>query len=181
MKLLDTIPVPADWEEQLQNILLQCSDSDKSGQVYICSPCRGATWTETKRNIFAARFYMYFAWLQTSNASLAPHAYLPLFLHDSIPKERKKALWIGRILLTICNELYVCGNRITEGMRGEIRDAARLELPIIAFNPDLLNEAIEIASESRGAPYPIHFTFDAKYANLSLSPEELFEEALGDA
>jgi hypothetical protein len=51
---------------------------------------------------------------------IAPHTVFTQFLDDTIPDQRRLGLEMGLELLRHCEELWVCGNVISEGMRGEI-------------------------------------------------------------
>jgi hypothetical protein len=96
--------------------------------VYICSPFRG----DEKTNIRKARRYCRFAYEQ-GYIPIAPHLYFPQFLFDSEPKERADALAWGLQILKACRELWVFGDRISEGMKAEIEEAIRLGLRIRHF------------------------------------------------
>jgi hypothetical protein len=65
------------------------------------------------------------------------------YLNENDPKERDEALKLGLSLLTKCDELWVAGDRISEGMRGEIRAAVRLEKPV--YSMGLSQEKIQAA------------------------------------
>ena len=56
---------------------------------------------------------------------IAPHLLFPQFLNDSDPKERELGLSFGNALLGICSEIWVFGERISDGMAAEIRCARR--------------------------------------------------------
>ena len=105
--------------------------------AYICSPLRGKTAEETYQNMLAARYYMLSAYRLTGDPAVAPHAYLPIVLDDTIPEEREYGLLAGKKLLYRCKKLYVCGDRISEGMKGEILEAAVLGRPIVTFSKDM--------------------------------------------
>ena len=83
--------------------------------IYICSPFRG----DTAANTEAAQRYCRSAYEQNC-IPVAPHLYLPQFLNDDEPKERDLALRIGLRLIDYCSEVWVHGDRISDGMRGEI-------------------------------------------------------------
>lgn len=59
---------------------------------------------------------------------ITPHLYLPLFISEE--NERELAIRTGLRLMDVCSELWVCGDRISEGMRREIARAAEAGLPI---------------------------------------------------
>lgn len=63
--------------------------------------------------------------------AVAPHAYLPYLLDDSNPEERALALSFGASLLALCDRLVIYGDRISSGMKEEIRRARELGIPIL--------------------------------------------------
>ncbi|MDR0819537.1 MAG: hypothetical protein LBN43_08215 [Oscillospiraceae bacterium] len=56
-----------------------------------------------------------------------------IYLDENEPEERKQALKLGLGLLSKCDELWVAGDRISEGMRGEIRAAVRMNIPVMSM------------------------------------------------
>lgn len=93
--------------------------------VYIASPYAG----EIERNIEAAKSYCRFA-LREGCDFIAPHLLYPQILNDADPAERQAGIRIGLRLLAFADELWVCGHRISEGMKIEIEEAKRLGIPI---------------------------------------------------
>lgn len=61
---------------------------------------------------------------------LAPHTIFTQFLDDQISEERAQGIQLGLELLKHCTELYVFGDRVTEGMLSEMEEAKRLGIPI---------------------------------------------------
>ena len=59
--------------------------------------------------------------------------YLPRFMDDDIPAERELALSFGIRLLCGCRELWVFGEIISEGMKGEIEESKRRGITIRYF------------------------------------------------
>lgn len=97
--------------------------------VYICSPLRG----DVGRNIRKANGYCRFA-ATKSVVPIAPHAMFTGFLDDTIPEEREIGLAMGLELLKHCSELWVFGNRMSEGMKAEIKVAEEMNIPIKYFD-----------------------------------------------
>lgn len=97
--------------------------------VYICSPLRG----DVERNIRKANGYCLFAAKQAA-VPIAPHVMFTGFLDDGIPEERCLGMSMGLELLRLCEEVWVFGERLSEGMQAEIRVADQLNLTIIYFN-----------------------------------------------
>lgn len=97
--------------------------------VYICSPLRG----DIETNIQRANRYCRFAAKQET-VPLAPHTIFTQFLDDDIRDEREAGIYLGMQLLQRCEELWVFGNRITEGMAKEIEAALNQRKPILYYN-----------------------------------------------
>ena len=86
--------------------------------VYICSPFAG----DTEKNVEAAKRYSRYA-VDAGYIPIAPHLLFPQFLDDTNPKERELGLLFGNALLSKCAEMWVFGDRISEGMDAEIKRA----------------------------------------------------------
>ena len=114
---------------------------------YICSPLRGETPKETYHNMLAARYYMVRAAELPIDPAIAPHAYMPLILDDTIQAEREAGLEAGLMLLRRCKRLLVCGNRISKGMKNEILTAASLQIPIWTFRWDMSHWVAKLLAE----------------------------------
>ena len=97
--------------------------------VYICSPLSG----DIEGNMERARRFSRFA-LEHGQIPLAPHLLYPQFMDDGDPEERRLALFIGKVLLGKCSELWVLGDRISEGMKAEIEVAKMRRQPVRFFN-----------------------------------------------
>lgn len=57
---------------------------------------------------------------------IAPHLLFPQFMNDENPEERKLALDMNMVILERCDEVWVFGYKITEGMEQEIKQAKKL-------------------------------------------------------
>jgi hypothetical protein len=97
--------------------------------VYICSPLRG----DVERNIRKANGYCRFA-VSQSVVPLAPHAIFTGFLDDNIAEERQTGLILGLEILKRCDEVWVIGDRISDGMQSEIMAAQQLNIAIKYFD-----------------------------------------------
>lgn len=86
--------------------------------VYISSPYRG----DVERNTGNARRFSRLA-VDMGYIPYAPHLLHPQYMNDSDEKEREKGLYMGLVMIDKCKELWVFGDTITEGMRGEIERA----------------------------------------------------------
>jgi hypothetical protein len=108
--------------------------------VYICSPLRGNITVNIKK---ATTYCAYAA--QQGVIPLAPHTMFTRFLDDTIPDQRAKGLAMGIELLKRCDEMWVCGDSISQGMGNEIEFAKQLSIPIKSlserfFTQDMSNQ-----------------------------------------
>lgn len=99
--------------------------------VYICSPYSG----DTVANVESACRYSRFA-ADQGFIPLAPHLLFTRFLNDSVRTERELGLLFGKALMGICRELWVFGERISDGMLGEMERAKRKGYRIRYFSND---------------------------------------------
>lgn len=84
-------------------------------KVYVCAPLGG----NVESNLKKVRTYTEYA-LRCGTAPVVPHFYA-LCLDDHIPKEREIGMKAGLSLLWFCDELWIFGEEITEGMKSEIQ------------------------------------------------------------
>lgn len=97
--------------------------------VYICSPYRG----DTEKNAEKARKYSRFA-IESNAIPMTPHLLYPQFMDDSNPEERYLATHtINYVLVGKCQEMWVFGDYISEGMACEIALAERRRMKIRYF------------------------------------------------
>lgn len=101
--------------------------------VYICSPYAG----DVERNTEKAKQYSRFAVFERDAIAFAPHLLLPLYLSDDDPEERELALFMDIVFLGKCNELWVFGEIITNGMQHEIEKAKKRRMKIRYFTEDM--------------------------------------------
>lgn len=94
--------------------------------VYIASPYAGNIEHNTK---MAIEYYRYAA--SNGVCPIAPHLLIPRFFEENNPAEREQAIKMGLRLLASCDALWAFGHRISEGMRSEIAEAEKLDIPII--------------------------------------------------
>ncbi|WKY46029.1 DUF4406 domain-containing protein [Eubacteriaceae bacterium ES2] len=100
--------------------------------VYICSPYAG----NTTKNAMNARKYSRFAF-EHNTIPLATHLLFPQFMDDENPTEREAALHFNYVLLGKCEELWVFGDIISNGMSREIGIAKKRRQKIRYFSEDL--------------------------------------------
>ena len=99
--------------------------------VFICSPFANDIEGNTERT----RKYCIFA-VEQQAIPLAPHLLYPQFMDEHDPNSRKLGLFFGQVLLGKCQELWVFGDTVSEGMSYEIRKAQKHNMPIRHFNED---------------------------------------------
>ena len=107
----------------------------KAKKIFVCSPFRGIADTEEKakanyqHNIALAKAVCRYI---TGKGAVpyCPHLYFPRFLIDSNPDERQTGMTMGLTWLAQCDELWVIGRHITEGMGREIAKAEEWGIPV---------------------------------------------------
>lgn len=95
--------------------------------VYICSPLKGDLVVNMAKAVGYAKSAS-----EESVIPLAPHTIFTQFLNDLIPEERERGLKLGVDLLKRCDEIWVYGNKLSEGMKNEIVLAYGEGKPVIA-------------------------------------------------
>lgn len=98
--------------------------------VYVCSPYSG----DIKRNTANARIYSRFAVVKHT-IPFAPHLSLPQYISEE--HERGLAMFMNKVFLSKCDELWVFGIKVTEGMIEEIKQAEKMRKKIRYFTEDL--------------------------------------------
>ena len=83
----------------------------------------------------ALQAYCRFA-VQKNCVPIATHLLFPQFMDDTDPAQRQQALFMSRLLLTKCNEVWVFGETISQGMASEIRKAESRNKTIRYFTKD---------------------------------------------
>ena len=97
--------------------------------VYIASPFAGDEGRNTENAIRYCRFAV-----DSGAIPWAPHLFLPRFMSE--PEERDEAMFMDMVFLGKCEQLWVFGNRITDGMAVEIRKARKRGIPVRYFTDD---------------------------------------------
>ena len=101
-------------------------------RVYICSPLKG----NVEKNMKRAEIYCRFAF-DSGFVPVCPHIYYPRFLDDTDKGERAAGMRYGLEAMWQCRQLWVFGERISDGMRQEIELARQLKIPIRYFDSDM--------------------------------------------
>ena len=97
--------------------------------VYIASPFAG----DMERNLERARGYCRLA-VSKGCIPLAPHLLYPQFMDDETSETRELGIFFALVLLGKCDEIWVFGERISEGMSREIAKAERRGISIRYWN-----------------------------------------------
>lgn len=100
--------------------------------VYICSPYSG----NIAGNVENARRYSRFAFEQ-GYIPIAPHLLFTQFLDDTNPKERELGMHFGNVMMSLCREVWVFGDSVSDGMESEIKRARWKNYRLRYFNGDL--------------------------------------------
>ena len=100
--------------------------------VYICSPYSGDVTGNMERACKYSRFAV-----DEGFVPITPHLYLPLFISEET--ERDLATSVGLHLMDACSELWVCGDRISDGMRREIAYAVEAGILIRHVKEEEIN------------------------------------------
>ena len=98
--------------------------------TYVCSPLSAPSRAERLANAAKATTYMIWAEKEFGGRAVAPHAYLPYLLDDSVPEQRALALDFGLKLLGMCSRLVAFGDRLSAGMKKEIEAAHEKGIPV---------------------------------------------------
>lgn len=146
-------------------------------RAYVCSPFSADTREQTEQNMRVARAYMFYANKKMNMNAGAPHAYLPLLLCDEIPSERALALRFGLELLEQSDVMLVCGNRLSNGMRGEIAKATMLRTPIIVFDEKLYLEVQKLVTQNNGNKKSVKLDRD-NFPMAFTNPESYLEKVV---
>ncbi len=91
-------------------------------KVYICAPLGG----DVESNLERVKRYTRYA-LMCGTAPVVPHFYA-LCLNDNDQTEREIGLAAGLGMLWFCDELWVFGQNITEGMKQELQFCKHLNI-----------------------------------------------------
>lgn len=98
-------------------------------KVYVISKYRG----NTEENIRVAR-YAGDIIIDCDNIPVIPHLYFPQFLNDDVPEERVKAINLGVELMKGCDQIWIVGTEISNGMEYEIEAAKKLRIPVRLYD-----------------------------------------------
>ena len=105
-------------------------------KVYICAPLGG----NVAENHEKVKTYAKYA-LMCGTAPVVPHFYA-LCLDDSNQTEREIGLAAGLSLLWFCDEMWIFGDIITEGMKAEINFCRNLNVKMRKIKPHEINKVL---------------------------------------
>lgn len=91
-------------------------------RVYVCAPLGG----DIEGNLEKVRTYTAYA-LRCGTAPVVPHFYAEC-LDDNDPKDREVGLAAGMSLLWLCDEVWVFGDTVTDGMSAELKFSKNLNI-----------------------------------------------------
>jgi len=113
--------------------------------VYIASPLSG----DVEQNLEFARKACRFA-IEQEVTPFAPHLLYTQMLDDSNPADRQIGIDMGNQMLELCDELWLCGDRISEGMANEKELAEQLGIPVHQINAEDILEVDFAATKGMG-------------------------------
>lgn len=113
--------------------------------VYIASPYAG----DAEKNIIRAQEYCKKA-IREGTAPVAVHLFYPDLLDDSNVKEREQGMSLGIRVLTSCDEMWVCGERISAGMEQELEQAQQMGIPVRYVNDLQIEDRISKYEDNIG-------------------------------
>ena len=90
---------------------------------------------EIEKNVTAARKYSRFA-VDSGFIPIAPHLLFPQFLNDNDPEQRILGITLGVEQMKVCDEIWIFGGRISNGMAFELEQAKELGIPARLYDDD---------------------------------------------
>lgn len=94
-------------------------------KIFVCSPLRG----DQRQNEVNTERYCKFV-INSGHAPYAPHLLFTRFLDDNNDKERRLGIEAGMRFLSVCDELWCFGDKITFGMKAEINYCMNNLIPV---------------------------------------------------
>ena len=105
-------------------------------KVYVCAPLGG----NIEQNLKKVKTYTEYA-LRCGTAPVVPHFYAEC-LDDNDPKDREIGLAAGLSLLWFCDELWLFGDTVTDGMRAELQFCKNLNIRIQKITENEIQKVI---------------------------------------
>lgn len=111
--------------------LLKEKKENFSPLVYICAPLKGDVLGNTKNALRLSELAY-----KKGAIPITPHILFP-FLDDDNAEERKRALFMDLVLMGKCQEVWVLGNKLSQGMKKELQIAGKRKQKIRYFDNNL--------------------------------------------
>ena len=105
-------------------------------KVYVCASLGG----NVENNLKKVRTYTEYA-LRCGTAPVVPHFYAEC-LDDNDPKDREIGLAAGLSLLWFCDELWLFGDTVTDGMKNELQFCKNLSIRIRKITENEIQKVI---------------------------------------
>ena len=105
-------------------------------KVYVCAPLGG----NIEENLKKVKTYTEYA-LRCGTAPVVPHFYAEC-LDDNDPKDREIGLAAGLSLLWFCDELWLFGDTVTDGMSAELKFCKNLNIRVRKITEKEIQKAI---------------------------------------
>lgn len=105
-------------------------------KVYLCAPLS----VDVTANLEKIRQYCRYA-LLCGTAPVVPHFYAEC-LDDNNPKDREVGLAAGMSLLWLCDEVWVFGDTVTDGMSAELKFCKNLNIRVRKITEKEIQKAI---------------------------------------
>ncbi len=116
--------------------------------VYICSPLRG----DMEQNISRAHEYCAYA-ADCGVIPLAPHTIFTNYLDDRNPEQRQRGLSMGLELLKRCDEMWIVGGTVSEGMKGDLALAEKEHIPRLYVSDEMVRAKHKIRQDNEPFVY----------------------------
>lgn len=117
--------------------------------IYIASPYAG----DVEANMAFAKAACRYA-MEQDCTPIAVHLLYPQLLNDAVPTEREAGIRMGLRVLEACDELWLCGERLSTGMQVELDAAKRMEIPVRRISSILITAQEPIESVMGQSPIP---------------------------
>lgn len=105
-----------------------------------------------EQNISRAHEYCAYA-AECGVIPLAPHTIFTNYLDDQRPEERAKGLTMGLELLKRCDEMWIVGGIVSEGMKGEISLAEQEHIPRLYVSDEMVQARYKVRQEDEAFTY----------------------------
>nr|WP_308625353.1 DUF4406 domain-containing protein [uncultured Eisenbergiella sp.] len=123
---------------------------DTNKLVYIASPYAGDVESNAAFAIDACRYAM-----EQEVTPVAVHLLYPRMLDDCVPAEREAGIRMGLRVLEACDELWLCGDRLSRGMKAELKEAGRLGIPVRYVAEQEIRQGIATAGQEMHQAPPV--------------------------